>query len=84
MVLAVVGLAGRAEAEPRQRGARGRDVVCALPAEPGHRAGTLPERPCHRGLREALRPHLMLNKHRQEGMGEVDKRGAHRTAQTHV
>lgn len=56
----------------------------ALPTEPRHRVGALPERPCHRGLREAVWPHLVLNKHRQEGMGEVDERGTHRTAQTDV
>lgn len=56
----------------------------ALPTEPRHCVGALPERPCHRGLREAMRPHPVLNKHRQEGMGKVDKRGTHRTAQTDV
>lgn len=60
------------------------NLSSALPAEPRHCVGALPERPCHRGLRETVRPHLVLNKHRQEGMGKVDKRGTHRTAQTDV
>lgn len=56
----------------------------SLPAEPRHRPGALSQRPGHRGLWQTLRAHPLLHQHRQEGVGQVDERGAHRAAETHV
>lgn len=56
----------------------------SLPPEPRHRPGALSQRPGHRGLRQTLRAHPLLHQHRQEGVGQVDERGAHRAAETHV
>lgn len=58
--------------------------VSALPTEPRHRPGALPECAGHRGLWEALWAHPLLHQHRQEGVGKVDKGGAHRAAEAHV
>ncbi|XP_073937573.1 calmodulin-binding transcription activator 1 isoform X18 [Castor canadensis] len=52
--------------------------------ESRHCTGPLPERARHRGLRQAMRPHPLLHQHRQEGMGKMDKGGAHRAAEAHV
>lgn len=58
--------------------------VSALPTEPRHRPGALPECAGHRGLWQALRAHPLLHQHRQEGVGQVDEGGTHRAAETHV
>ncbi|XP_073937572.1 calmodulin-binding transcription activator 1 isoform X17 [Castor canadensis] len=58
--------------------------VLLAPSESRHCTGPLPERARHRGLRQAMRPHPLLHQHRQEGMGKMDKGGAHRAAEAHV
>lgn len=55
-----------------------------FPIEPRHRASPLPERAGHRGLWEAMRAHPVLHQYRQEGMGQMDERGAHWPAEAHV